>query len=180
MQTQILKNILLTMILSISLHFCLTAEKENVESLKKCEIDFGSIVVKNIQSGGIFAVAPKLMMDTEIKITNPNPTEVKFYSFDLNVSLLDGENEEYLGNVLSDKETIIPANTTIILPLKIKSEFEERIDAKLIRIALKLLADLNEEKDSEILIQGHVKYNSIFGNIDIPVKEIQKARLKSK
>lgn len=93
MQTQILKNILLIMILSISLQFCLTAEKENVESLKKCEIDFGSIVVKNIQSGGIFALAPKLMMDTEIKITNPNPTEVKFYSFDLNVSLLNGENE---------------------------------------------------------------------------------------
>jgi hypothetical protein len=180
MKTQILKNILLTMILSISFQFCLTAEKENVESLKKCQIDFGSIVVKNIQSGGIFALAPKLTMDTEVKITNPNQTEVKFYSFDLNVSLLDGENEEYLGNVLSDKETIIPANTTIILPLKIKSEFEERIDAKLIRIALKLLADLNEKKDSEILIQGHVKYNSIFGNIDIPVKEIQKARLKSK
>ena len=169
---------ILTSIILLTLHSCVLSDLQNVESLKKCEIDFNSISVKNYQTSGLFSLAPKLAFDTEVSFHNPNNSEVKIYSFDLDISLLHEGKEDKLGKILSENEIVVPEKTTIQIPLKINSEFDERLDSKLLRIGLKLLGDLKDNKETEFLIQGNVKYSTLFGNIDIPVKEIQKAKLR--
>ncbi|NCN10816.1 MAG: LEA type 2 family protein [Leptospira sp.] len=168
----------LMFVIGLALQTCIFSDIKNVEDLKKCEIDFNSISVKNYQTSGLFSLTPKLALDTEVSFYNPNESEVKIYSFDLDISLLNEGREDKLGKILSEQEITVPSKTTIQIPLKINSEFDERLDAKLLRIALKLLGDLKDSKETEFLIKGNVKYRTLFGNIDIPVNEIQKAKLR--
>lgn len=177
-RNKIYTNFSMLLIICINLQTCIFADIQNVDNLKKCEIDFNSISVKNYQTSGLFSLTPKLVFDTEVSFHNPNTSDVKIYSFDLDISLINEGREDKLGKILSETEINVPSKTTVQIPLKINSEFEERLDAKLLRTAIKLVSDLKDNKETEFLIQGNVKYSTLFGNIDIPIKEIQKAKLR--
>lgn len=160
---------------------CISEDLKNIEDLKKCKVDFNTIKVKNIASSGIFGLAPKIVFDTELEITNPNESPVTIYAFDFNIFLLqDGSatKEDLLGQILFDEEVTIPAMSSKIIPIKVRSEFEEGLNSKLIRIGLKLLNDLQNNRETEFLIEGYVKYNTFMGSINLPVSEIQKAKIR--
>ncbi|WCL49608.1 LEA type 2 family protein [Leptospira sp. GIMC2001] len=160
---------------------CINQDLKNIESLKKCKVDFNSVQLKNIAHGGLFGLAPKIEMDTEIAMTNPNESEVNLYAFDFDVSLLqESGNGELLGKIISDQEIIIPANTTQVIPVKIRSDWQEKLDVKLIRILSQLMSDVNAGKDPEFLIEGSIQYKTIFGNLSIPVREVTQAKLRKK
>ncbi|MCC5813567.1 MAG: LEA type 2 family protein [Leptospira sp.] len=159
---------------------CLSDQLRNISDLKKCEIDFNTIQIKNIASQGLLSLTPKLSMDTEMEVKNPNKTQVTVYAFDFDVSLVDDEDDtkELLGKILSEEEFIIPPESSILIPVKIRSEFEEQLTSKLIRIGLKLIRDLNEGKETTFEMNGWVKYRTFLGSISIPVRETQKAKLR--
>lgn len=155
----------------------------NIKNLEKLEIDFGSVQIKNMASSGLLSLTPKLSMDTEMAVKNPNKTDVTIYAFDFDVSLLDQDEEgkeikEFLGKIVSDKEFVIPAEQTLMIPIKIRSEFEEQLSSKLIRIGLKLIKDLSSGEETSFEIDGWVKYKTFLGNISIPVREVQQAKLR--
>lgn len=159
---------------------CITDQLRNINDLKKCEIDFNTIQIKNIASQGLLSLTPKLSMDTEMEIKNPNKTQVTIYAFDFDVSLVDEEDDskELLGKILSEEEFVIPPESSLLIPVKIRSEFEEQLTSKMIRIGLKLIRDLNQGKETTFEMNGWVKYRTFLGSISIPVRETQKAKLR--
>lgn len=161
---------------------CILADLRNIEDLKKCEIDFKTIQIKNMASEGLLSLTPKLSMDTEMVVKNPNKTPVTIYAFDFDVSLLDEETEEkeLLGKILSEEEFQIPAESELVIPVKIRSEFEEHLSSKLIRIGLRLIRDLNSGKETSFELDGWLKYRTFLGSISIPVREVQRANLRGK
>lgn len=177
-----IKTLVSILVIASAMNSCITRDLKNVEDLKKCKIDFKSIRVKNMNSEGIFSLSPKISLDTELIIENPNESAVTLYAFDFDVFMLHGEGpdqkEDLLGKMISEEEVLVPAVSKKIIPVKINSEFNESISTKLIRIGMKLLRDLSEKKETEFLIQGNVKYKTFLGNINLPVREIAKAKLR--
>ncbi len=159
---------------------CITEDLQNVRNLKNIQVDFRTIRVKNLESQGLLSLNPRLAMDTEMEVWNPNTSGVTIYAFDFDVSLLDEEKNEkdLLGKILSEEEIRIPPESKVVVPLKIRSEFEERITTKLAKIGIRILNDLYNNKETVFELSGTIKYKTIFGNISIPVRELQKAKLR--
>jgi hypothetical protein len=158
---------------------CITKELKNVEDLKKCQVDFSSIRVKNWNTEGLLSLTPKIHLDSDLEVTNPNSSDVTIYEFDFDIKLLnDDGSEDLLGKVFSEEEFTVPAQSKLQIPFRIRSEFEERLDSKLIRIGIKLIQDLRSGKETEFVIDGAIKYKTFLGKISLPVREIQKAKLK--
>lgn len=166
--------------LSFLLFFNCLGDYRNVQNLKNIEVDFKTLQVRKVETEGLFSLTPKIKIDTEMVLRNPNKSHVTVYSFDFDVFMLDEEENfrEILGKILSDKEIIVSAESAAIIPIQIRMEYEEKLTSKMMKIVSKLVTDLMNKKETSFEIAGKIQYKTIFGNISIPIKENVKAKLR--
>ncbi|EPG64773.1 LEA type 2 family protein [Leptospira wolffii] len=145
--------------------------RENVKKLQACKYRILETKTERIEILS-FPPVPKILMSSILEIENPNDTEVKVYKFDLAL-FADNPNGQQaeLAKVISTEETTVPAFSKSSIPLRIETSFENRNRQENLLLAILIARSLLAGKDPNLRIKGVVKYQSILGEVDLPVDE---------
>lgn len=145
--------------------------RENVKKLQACKYRILETKTERIEILS-FPPVPKILMSSILEIENPNDTEVKVYKFDLAL-FADNPNGQQaeLAKVISTEETTVPAFSKSPIPLRIETSFENRNHQENLLLAILIARSLLAGKDPNLRIKGVVKYQSILGEVDLPVDE---------
>ncbi|PJZ67092.1 hypothetical protein EHQ27_13755 [Leptospira wolffii] len=145
--------------------------RENVKKLQACKYRILETKTERIEILS-FPPVPKILMSSILEIENPNDTEVKIYKFDLAL-FADNPNGQQaeLAKVISMEETTVPAFSKSSIPLRIETSFENRNHQENLLLAILIARSLLAGKDPNLRIKGVVKYQSILGEVDLPVDE---------
>ncbi len=145
--------------------------RENVKKLQACKFRILETKTERIEILS-FPPVPKIVLSSNLEIENPNDSEVKIYKFDLGL-FADSPNgrQSELAKVISSQETVIPAFSKNIILLNIETSFENRGQQDKLLLAIIVARTLLAGKDPNLRIKGVVKYQSIFGEVDLPIDE---------
>ncbi len=161
----------------VSFSHCVSDAKKNIDRLKNCKITLSDVEL-NLIKNPIFPLFPKLEIFPIVTIKNPNPESVHVYEFDLGVTLVLPDSEEYLGKVKNGSPILVPAESETDVRLSLDLDESKNSPAKLLQLGLRTIAASESGKDTEIRINGTVLLDSVFGKIPVPVSEKTKIKIK--
>ncbi|MCW7496106.1 LEA type 2 family protein [Leptospira levettii] len=163
----------------ISLVFinCISDTKKNLESLKACKFDLVDVRVE-LKSNPSFPLLPLLDLYPQISVTNPNPTKVNIYEFDLDIELVTNQGKEYIGKLQNQTPVEVEPNSETLVVLKLVPEQKGSLIPKLLLLAKQLGEAAKKGEEAEFEIYGTVQIDSVFGKLPVPVREVSRIKLK--
>ncbi|MCU0825548.1 MAG: LEA type 2 family protein [Leptospira sp.] len=167
----------LTIFSLVTFSHCVSDAKKNIDRLKKCKITLSDVEL-NLVKNPNFPLFPKLEIFPIVTIKNPNPESVQVYEFDLGVTLILPDSEEYLGKVKNGSPILVQAESETDVKLSLELDESKNSPAKLLQLGLRTIAASESGKDTEIQINGSVLLDSVLGKIPVPVSEKTKIRIK--
>lgn len=148
-----------------------TSPKKNIDSLKNCSFEILSLDAKNILGKG-FPLKPGIELNALMKISNPNPSEVSVYEFAFDILLeTSKEKNEFLAKLVNNEERIIPPMDSSVFSVTIKTDPNAAWDEKMVRVVMLFISEVVSGQSPNVIFDGVVKYDTIFGKISIPYKE---------
>ncbi|PJZ24113.1 hypothetical protein CH352_00230 [Leptospira hartskeerlii] len=150
---------------------CLLDLRENVKKLQACKFRILETKTERVEILP-FPPSPKISMISKLEIENPNDSSVKIYKFDLGVitSGTDGKDAE-LARVISEVETEVPAFSKTVVQLRIETSFEKRENQDKLLLGILVVTNLVAGKDPNLRMKGSVRYNTVLGDVDLPLDE---------
>jgi len=163
----------------ISLVFinCISDTKKNLESLKACKFDLVDVRVE-LKPNPSFPLLPLLDLYPQISVTNPNPTKVNIYEFDLDIELVTNQGKEYIGKLQNQTPVEVEPNSETLVVLKLVPEQKGSLIPKLLLLAKQLGEAAKKGEEAEFEIYGTVQIDSVFGKLPVPVREVSRIKLK--
>ncbi|TGM76241.1 hypothetical protein EHR04_11925 [Leptospira levettii] len=163
----------------ISLVFinCISDTKKNLESLKACKFDLVDVRVE-LKPNPSFPLLPLLDLYPQISVTNPNPTKVNIYEFDLDIELVTNQGKEYFGKLQNQTPVEVEPNSETLVVLKLVPEQKGSLIPKLLLLAKQLGEAAKKGEEAEFEIYGTVQIDSVFGKLPVPVREVSRIKLK--
>ncbi|TGM90769.1 LEA type 2 family protein [Leptospira licerasiae] len=155
---------------SLVFHSCLDL-RENVKKLQACKFRILETKTEKVELLP-FPPSPKIVMTSKLEIENPNDSSVKIYKFDLGVITVGADGKEAeLARVISEEETEVPAFSKTIVPLRIETSFEKRENQDKLLLGILVVTNLVAGKDPNLRMKGTVRYNTVLGEVDLPLDE---------
>ncbi|MCW7507519.1 LEA type 2 family protein [Leptospira levettii] len=163
----------------ISLVFinCISDTKKNLESLKACKFDLVDVRVE-LKPNPSFPLLPLLDLYPQVSVTNPNPTKVNIYEFDLDIELVTNQGKEYIGKLQNQTPVEVEPNSETLVVLKLVPEQKGSLIPKLLLLAKQLGEAAKKGEEAEFEIYGTVQIDSVFGKLPVPVREVSRIKLK--
>ncbi|MCG6147454.1 LEA type 2 family protein [Leptospira levettii] len=163
----------------ISLVFinCISDTKKNLESLKACKFDLVDVRVE-LKPNPSFPLLPLLDLYPQVSVTNPNPTKVNIYEFDLDIELVTNQGKEYIGKLQNQTPVEVEPNSETLVVLKLVPEQKGSLLPKLLLLAKQLGEAAKKGEEAEFEIYGTVQIDSVFGKLPVPVREVSRIKLK--
>ncbi|WP_210415761.1 LEA type 2 family protein [Leptospira bouyouniensis] len=156
---------------------CISDTKKNLDSLKACKFDLVDVRV-DLKPNPSFPLIPLLDLYPQISVTNPNPTKVNIYQFDLDIELVTSQGKEYIGKLQNESPVEVEPNSETLVVLKLVPEQKGSILPKLLMLAKQLGEAARKGGEAEFEIYGTVQVDSVFGKLPIPVREVSRIKLK--
>ncbi|MCW7505528.1 LEA type 2 family protein [Leptospira paudalimensis] len=162
---------------SLVLINCISDTKKNLESLKACKFDLVDVRVE-LKPNPSFPLIPLLDLYPQVSVTNPNPTKVSIYEFDLDIELVTNQGKEYIGKLQNQTPVEVEPNSETLVVLKLVPEQNGSLLPKLLLLAKQLGEAAKKGEEAEFEIYGTVQIDSVFGKLPVPVREVSRIKLK--
>jgi hypothetical protein len=159
---------------------CSNPIEKKQKELSNCKVTVRDIEIKKILIVPIPPV-PKIFFKVSLEVYNTNDVPVTIEKFHFKIATFQKEDKPiYIAEATNGEEYKFEPLEVKEIPLEMETIFEENLDSRILVFLLEMAKGALRGGEIELLFEGTVEFNTLFGKISVPVKEKMKTKVKLK
>jgi hypothetical protein len=149
---------------------CSNPIERKKEALKNCKVTLKEVSITKTKML-LKPPVPKVFFTIKVEVENTNDIPVTIERFSFDVFKEDKKEKLSLAKVHSSEEILIPKKDKVDIELDLQTEFEKNKDANPLYVLKEFLMVLLIQKEVELLFEGNIEFDTIFGKMSLPIQE---------